>query len=95
MNKPLVTCTALCAAAAAFALLHGSVGDRAAPAGMTPAHAPRAATHIVAVDEHGVVLASDDDGKTWQRAPREQVPATLPAVAFGDARSGLGGLFTH
>lgn len=95
MNKSIVTCTACCAAAAAFALFHGSLADRTAPAGMTPAHAARAGTHIVAVDEHGVVLASDDDGKTWRPVPRDQAPATLPAVAFGDARSGLGGLFTH
>ncbi len=91
MNKPLVTCTACCAAAAAFALFHGSVADRTAPARMMPTHG----THIVAVDEHGVVLASDDDGKTWRPAPRGQVPAMLPAVAFGDARSGWAALLNH
>ncbi|WP_157646185.1 hypothetical protein [Burkholderia ubonensis] len=95
MNKPLVTCTAFCAAAAAFALFHESVADRTAPTHMMLTHATRVGTHIIAVDEHDVVLLSDDDGKTWRQAPRESASAMLSAAAFGGAQSGWGGLFSH
>ncbi|WP_431825206.1 hypothetical protein [Burkholderia sp. F1] len=55
----------------------------------------RTGVHIVAVDESGVVLLSDDDGKTWRRASRESASATLSTAAYGGAQSGWAGLFTH
>lgn len=47
----------------------------------------RAGQRLVAVGERGIVLLSDDEGKTWQQA---QVPSsvTLTAVQFVDARRG-------
>ncbi|WP_431825207.1 WD40/YVTN/BNR-like repeat-containing protein [Burkholderia sp. F1] len=96
MIKTLVACTTLCAAAAAFAQSHGTVADWAA----MPAHAWAAPTHmmltdatragkrIVAVGEHGVVLLSDDDGKTYRQARRVPVSAALSAVTFTDAQHG-------
>ncbi|KVG72062.1 hypothetical protein WJ33_19255 [Burkholderia ubonensis] len=98
MIKTLVACAALCAAAEAFAPFHGSVANRTAKpahARTAPTDATRAGARIAAVDENGVVLVSDDDGKTWRQAPRVPVSATLPAVAVGDARFGLAGLFNH
>ncbi|WP_157649931.1 hypothetical protein [Burkholderia ubonensis] len=98
MIKTLVACAALCAAMEAFAPFLGSVADRTAKpthARTEPSDAPRAGARIAAVDASGVVLVSDDDGKTWRQAPRVPVSATLPAVAVGDARFGLAGLFTH
>ncbi|KVT14841.1 glycosyl hydrolase [Burkholderia sp. MSMB1078WGS] len=97
MIKTLVACTALCAAAAALAQpQNGTVAAWAAK----PAHAWAAPTHrmlmdaaragarIVAVGEHGIVLLSDDDGKTWRQARRVPVSATLSAVSFADAKHG-------
>ncbi|MBN3791609.1 YCF48-related protein [Burkholderia sp. Ac-20353] len=96
MIKTLVACTALCAAATAFAQPPGTVADWAA----VPAHAWAAPTHmmlmdatragnrIVAVGEHGVVLLSDDDGKSFRQAPAVPNSATLSAVTFTDAQHG-------
>ncbi|WP_196222285.1 hypothetical protein [Burkholderia ubonensis] len=98
MIKTLVACAALCAAAEAFVPFHESVADRTAKpthARTEPSDAPRAGARIAAVDANGVVLVSDDDGKTWRQAPRVPVSAALPAVAVGDVRFGLAGLFTH
>ncbi|ALX16481.1 glycosyl hydrolase [Burkholderia cepacia JBK9] len=97
MIKTLVACTALCAAAAAFAQPpDGTVAAWAAKpahAWTAPAHmmlmdATRAGSRIVAVGEHGIVLLSDDDGKTWRQARRVPVSATLSAVSFADAKHG-------
>ncbi|KVM81079.1 WD40/YVTN/BNR-like repeat-containing protein [Burkholderia stagnalis] len=96
MIKILVACTALCAAAAAFAQSHGTVADWAArpahawaaPARMMLTDATRTGARIVAVGEHGVILLSDDDGKTWRQSRRVPVSATLSAVTFADAQHG-------
>ncbi|KVX54894.1 WD40/YVTN/BNR-like repeat-containing protein [Burkholderia stagnalis] len=96
MIKILVACTALCAAAAAFAQSHGTVADWAArpahawaaPARMMLTDATRAGARIVAVGEHGVILLSDDDGKTWRQSRHVPVSATLSAVTFADAQHG-------
>jgi len=96
MIKTLVACTALCAAATGFAQPPGTIADWAA----LPAHTWAASTHmmltdatraggrIVAVGEHGIVLLSDDDGKTWRQARHVPVSATLSAVTFTDAHHG-------
>ncbi|MBN3786484.1 YCF48-related protein [Burkholderia sp. Ac-20353] len=96
MIKTLVACTALCAAATAFAQPPGTVADWAA----VPAHAWAAPTHmmlmdatragkrIVAVGEHGLVLLSDDDGKSFRQAHTVPISATLSAVTFADEQHG-------
>ncbi|KWK80861.1 WD40/YVTN/BNR-like repeat-containing protein [Burkholderia ubonensis] len=96
MIKTLVACTALCAATAAFAQSHGTVADWtakpahtwAAPTRMMLTDATRAGRRVVAVGEHGVILLSDDDGRTWRQSRRVPVSATLSAVAFADAQHG-------
>ena len=50
--------------------------------------ATRAGKRIVAVGDHGVVLLSDDDGKTYRQAKTVPVSSTLTAVAFADANTG-------
>lgn len=47
-----------------------------------------AGARIVAVGERGIVLLSDDSGKTWRQVP-VPVSVTLTAVHFIDARHGL------
>ncbi|NIE59820.1 MULTISPECIES: YCF48-related protein [unclassified Burkholderia] len=96
MIKILVACTALCAAAIALAQTPGTVADWAA----VPAHAWAAPTHmmlmdatragkrIVAVGEHGLVLLSDDDGKSFRQAHAVPNSATLSAVRFTDEHHG-------
>ncbi|MEO8296963.1 MAG: YCF48-related protein [Burkholderiales bacterium] len=48
----------------------------------------RAGERIVAVGEHGVVLLSDDQGKTFRQAKTVPMDATLTAVSFVDAKQG-------
>ncbi|PAJ81794.1 WD40/YVTN/BNR-like repeat-containing protein [Burkholderia ubonensis] len=96
MIKTLVACAALCAAAAAFAQSHGTVADWtakpahtwAAPTRMMLTDATRAGRRVVAVGEHGVILLSDDDGRTWRQSRRVPVSATLSAITFADAQHG-------
>lgn len=45
------------------------------------------ASRTVAVGERGIVLISDDDGKTWRQAPTP-VSVTLTSVQFVDAKRG-------
>ncbi|QBQ98812.1 WD40/YVTN/BNR-like repeat-containing protein [Paraburkholderia pallida] len=96
MIKTLVACAALCASAVALAQPAGMVADWAAK----PAHAWSAPSHmmlldathagkrIVAVGEHGVIIISEDEGKTWRQAREVPVSATLSAVTFTDAQHG-------
>ncbi|WP_011296134.1 WD40/YVTN/BNR-like repeat-containing protein [Cupriavidus necator] len=98
MIKTLVTCIALSTATAAFAQTpsKGTVTTWAAK----PAHMWSAATHrmlldatragkrIVAVGEHGIILLSDDEGKTYRQARSVPVSATLSAVSFADDKHG-------
>ncbi|WP_446902469.1 WD40/YVTN/BNR-like repeat-containing protein [Burkholderia sp. YIM B11467] len=97
MIKTLIACIALCAAATASAQPQdGTVAAWAAKpahAWAAPTHmmlmdAARAGSRIVAVGEHGIVLLSDDDGKTWRQARRVPVSATLSAASFADAKHG-------
>jgi photosystem II stability/assembly factor-like uncharacterized protein len=48
----------------------------------------RAGERIVAVGEHGVVLLSDDQGKTFRQARTVPIDATLTAVSFADSKQG-------
>jgi photosystem II stability/assembly factor-like uncharacterized protein len=50
--------------------------------------ATRAGKRIVAVGDHGVVLLSDDDGKSYRQARSVPVSSTLTAVSFVDASTG-------
>ncbi|WP_256678211.1 YCF48-related protein [Pseudomonas sp. PB101] len=47
----------------------------------------RAGNRLVAVGERGIVLLSDDDGKSWRQAA-VPVSATLTAVTFANPRQG-------
>ena len=47
-----------------------------------------AGTRIVAVGDHGVVMLSDDSGKSFQQADAVPVSSTLTAVSFVDATHG-------
>ncbi|MGY2491275.1 WD40/YVTN/BNR-like repeat-containing protein [Cupriavidus sp. CP313] len=98
MIKTLVTCIALSTATATFAQTpgKGTVTTWAAK----PAHTWAAATHmmlldatragkrIVAVGEHGIILLSDDQGKTYRQVRSVPVSATLSAVTFADDKHG-------
>lgn len=50
--------------------------------------AARAGRRIVAVGERGVVLLSDDDGKSWRQAQTVPVASTLTGVWFSTAKTG-------
>lgn len=99
MIKTLVAGIALAAASVAFAQTDGTVAAWSAK----PAHTWAAPTHmmlmdatragsngkrIVAVGEHGLVLLSDNDGKSFRQARSVPVSATLSAVNFTDAQHG-------
>ncbi|KWH34012.1 glycosyl hydrolase [Burkholderia cepacia] len=98
MIKILVTSIALCVvtAACAQAPSMGAVDAWAAKpahAWTVPTHmmlldATRAGKRIVAVGEHGLILLSDDEGKTYRQANTVPVSATLSAVTFADDRHG-------
>lgn len=61
--------------------------------------AAMAGLRIVAVGERGLVVLSDDNGKTWRQARRVPVSTTLTAVSFVDATLGWavghGGVVLH
>ncbi|RKE23846.1 photosystem II stability/assembly factor-like uncharacterized protein [Paraburkholderia sp. BL23I1N1] len=96
MIKLLVVCAALCNAAVAFAASPGAVAiwsANSAHAWADPTHmmmmdATRAGKRIVAVGEQGLVVLSDDDGKSWRQARQVPLSATLSAVTFVDAQHG-------
>jgi len=50
--------------------------------------AARAGTRIVAVGEHGIVMLSDDGGRTHRQARSVPVDVTLTSVSFVDATQG-------
>lgn len=50
--------------------------------------AAKAGKRIVAVGDYGVVLLSDDDGKTYRQAKGVPVASTLTAVSFADDKNG-------
>ena len=62
----------------------GSAAPQATPIlGVT-----RAGDRLVAVGARGMVLLSDDDGRSWRQAQQVPVRSGLNAVAFADAKSG-------
>lgn len=50
--------------------------------------ASRAGDRLVAVGDHGVVLLSDDEGRSWRQATGVPADVQLNAVSFADARRG-------
>jgi len=50
--------------------------------------ATHAGARIVGVGDHGVVLLSDDHGKTFRQARTVPVSSTLTGVSFADAQNG-------
>lgn len=96
MLKTIAVCAGLCACLPVLA----QTADKPATLIEAPAHAwrapetkmmldaTRAGTRIVAVGEHGVVLLSDDDGRSFRQAARVPVSSTLNAVTFADAAHG-------
>lgn len=89
---------AACALAAAGAFAQEAASPaplKATPAVATPyatkaamLGAARAGKRIVAVGDHGIVLLSDDAGRTFRQAASVPVSSTLTEVAFVDDRHG-------
>lgn len=50
--------------------------------------ATRAGARIVAVGDHGIVLLSDDNGRSFRQARAVPIDSTLTGVSFIDAREG-------
>ncbi len=50
--------------------------------------ATRAGRRLVAVGDYGIVLLSDDDGKSYRQATAVPTRATLTSVAFADEKNG-------
>lgn len=96
MIKTLIAGAALCVSAAVSAQPAGTVANWTAipahawpaPAHMMLMDAARAGSRLVAVGEHGVIVYSDDEGKSWRQARKVPVSATLCAVTFTDAEHG-------
>ncbi|HDR9482578.1 TPA: glycosyl hydrolase [Burkholderia aenigmatica] len=86
----------VCAAPSALAQADGTIATWsakpahvwAAPTHMMLMDATRAGPRIVAVGERGLVLLSDNDGKSFRQAHSVPVSATLSAVNFTDAQHG-------
>jgi len=73
-------------ASVAPAHTRAALGARRAEGAVLQA-AANAGRRIVAVGERGLVLASDDDGRSWRQQPTP-VSVTLTAVRFADANHG-------
>lgn len=50
--------------------------------------ATRAGNRLLAVGEHGIVLLSDDEGRTWRQAAEVPTRTTLTAMVFVDDKLG-------
>jgi photosystem II stability/assembly factor-like uncharacterized protein len=86
-------CCSLCVAAQSAETQTATVHVTPAHAWSDPAHrmllgATRAGTRIVAVGAHGIVVLSDDQGKTYRQARSVPVSSTLTDVYFSDASHG-------
>lgn len=95
--------SALCVLLAVQAAPIGAALERPAVQSRLASHAvlqgaARAGQRLVAVGERGIVLLSDDEGKTWRQAP-VPVSVGLTAVSFVDAKNGWitghGGVVLH
>ncbi|WER48408.1 YCF48-related protein [Cupriavidus sp. WKF15] len=96
----LLTCPVLALAlAGAMGAPAASAADAAQPftqPAEAASHATRASvlgaanagSRVVTVGEHGIVLLSDDDGKSYRQADKVPLRATLNAVHFADPQQG-------
>lgn len=87
---PLAFCLWLVTAGPALALV-GPLNSPAFPV-VHPSRAllidvTQAGNRLVAVGEHGLVIYSDDNGRSWRQAPTP-TSETLTCVGFADARNG-------
>lgn len=91
MNKPFI------AAAIALLCINGHAiaasAQKPAVAVTHPSQAPilaaaRAGQRIVAVGDHGIVLLSDDNGRTFHQAKTVPTQALLTSLSFIDAKQG-------
>ena len=92
MHRFAALLIALAAGIAAAAAPVGSALDRPPLAARQPKHAvllgaALAGERIVALGERGIVVLSDDGGKTWRQA-KGPVSTTLTALRFADAKTG-------
>ncbi len=76
-------------AAPAAPALKASPAEKSAAASLAPIlGATRAGKRIVAVGSYGIILLSDDDGKSFRQAASVPISSTLTAVSFADAKNG-------
>ncbi len=96
---PLLLSAALCLQGAASAQPAPATGSATVPHISAARQVPYAAqamvlasalagSRLVAVGDHGVVLLSDDGGRTHRQARSVPVDVTLTSVAFSDVRNG-------
>ena len=84
---PLITLAVACASAGVETKPQPAV--RVLLAARAPLlHAMRVGGRLVAVGDHGIVILSDDAGKSWRQARAVPVRTTLTDVAFVDNRRG-------
>lgn len=85
----LLSCAAQAQALAEPAVLKIRAAAKSTAATLAPMlGAARAGKRIVAVGDYGIVLLSDDEGKTFRQAAGVPVSSTLTAVSFADAKNG-------
>lgn len=96
----LTTLTALTLYGVCGAAAFAAAADAPKPLQPTPAAAStiagqamvlgaaRAGSRIVSVGDQGIVMLSDDQGKTFRQARSVPVSSTLTAVSFADAKHG-------
>lgn len=86
-------------AATAFPALQRPALQVRAPERQVLQAAALAGPRIVAIGERGLVLLSDDQGKTWRQARQVPVSVSLTALSFVDAQRGWavghGGVILH
>lgn len=86
-------------AATAFPALERPALQVKAPERQVLQTAARAGERIVAIGERGLIVLSDDQGKTWRQAGQVPVSVSLTALSFVDAQHGWavghGGVILH
>ncbi len=94
-NGLIVLAATSCIAAAADATEPATPAPIAVPAAHVPYASQammlgvaRAGSRLVAVGDHGVILLSDDGGKTQRQATQVPVDSALTSVSFANARQG-------
>ena len=86
-------------AAAPFPALERPALQVKAPERQVMQAAAKAGERIVAIGERGLIVLSDDQGKTWRQARQVPVSVSLTALSFVDAQRGWavghGGVVLH